>query len=585
MNQQHIRNFCIIAHIDHGKSTLADRMIELTNTIEKRLMKDQLLDSMDLERERGITIKLQPVTMQWAVDDEQFELNLIDTPGHVDFSYEVSRSLAAVEGAILLVDAAQGIQAQTLTTLHQAKAQGLTIIPVVNKIDLPNAEPERVAQELTRLLGVADDEVIFASGKTGDGVDDILNSVVKNVQPPSGASDQPLRALIFDSVYDQYRGVISYVRIIDGSLPERALIQFMSSKVNDQALEVGTFLPKMRKGDRLQTGSIGYIVSGVRNVSQARVGDTVTISNNVANVAQLPGYAEATPMVYAGLYSVDGDVVTVRDGLEKLKLNDASLRFEPDSSKAFGLGFRCGFLGLLHMEIVTERLQREYGLDLIVTTPSVAYTQRDEHGRTVYSEPWVKVEIVVPQQYMGSVMELAQTRRGNYQSTEYIDQDTENQRIILNYEMPLALVIVGFYDGLKSVSSGYASMNYELIGYREDEQLIKLDILIASESVDELAQIIHRNEAIKLGRELIEKLKTLIPKQNFEVTLQAAIGGKIVARESISALRKDVTAKLYGGDRSRKDKLLKKQAAGKKRLKKLGRVEIPSDVFIQLLKS
>ncbi len=584
MDQRHIRNFCIIAHIDHGKSTLADRMIERTNTIEARLMKDQLLDSMDLERERGITIKLQPVTMEWTVDGQAYQLNLIDTPGHVDFGYEVSRSLAAVEGAVLLVDAAQGIQAQTLTTLHQAQQQGLAIIPVVNKIDLPNAEPERVAQELMQLLGVSDDQILFASGKTGDGVPDILNAVVQYVSSPLGDPTQPLRALIFDSVYDSYRGVISYVRVIDGTLTSRAPVTFMASKLNDQALEIGRFRPMMTKDDELSTGSIGYLVSGVKDVSQARVGDTVTTTSGPAGES-LPGYKEPVPMVYAGLYAADGEVAAVRDGLEKLRLNDASLRFEPDSSKAFGLGFRCGFLGLLHMEIVTQRLEREYGLELIVTTPSVAYQERGDHGTVIYSEPWVKVEIVVPQQYIGPIMDLAQSRRGIFISTDYIDREAQGQRVILHYELPLAQVIVNFYDGLKSVSSGYASMNYELIGYREDPALVKLDILVAGERVDELAQVVHRDEATRRGRELVEKLKELIPQQNFEVRLQAAIGGKIIASESISALRKDVTAKLYGGDRTRKDKLLRKQAEGKKRLKKLGKVDIPSDVFIKLLRS
>ncbi len=584
MDQRRIRNFCIIAHIDHGKSTLADRLIERTGTLEQRQMKDQLLDSMDLERERGITIKLQPVTMHWAAAGQDYQLNLIDTPGHVDFGYEVSRSLAAVEGALLLVDAAQGIQAQTLTTLHQARQQGLAIIPVVNKIDLPNAEPERVAQELTTLLGVADDAVLFASGKTGDGVEDILNAVVERVPAPAGDLDAPLRALIFDSVYDSYRGVVSYVRIVDGSLAARSPVRFMASGVDDQALEIGRFRPAMAKELTLATGSIGYIVSGVKDVSQARVGDTVTSAQRIA-AAVLPGYREAVPMVYAGLYAADGEVAALRDGLEKLQLNDASLRFEPDSSKAFGLGFRCGFLGLLHMEIVTERLEREYGLELIVTTPSVAFTERSDHGTAVYSEPWVQVEIVAPQRYIGPIMELAQSRRGIYRATDYIDNGAEGQRVIVRYELPLAQVIVNFYDGLKSVSSGYASMNYELLGYREDPALVKLDILVAGERVDELAQIVHRDEATRRGRELVDKLKELIPQQNFEVRLQAAIGGKIIASESISALRKDVTAKLYGGDRTRKDKLLRKQAEGKKRLKKLGKVDIPSDVFIKLLRS
>lgn len=580
MNQAYIRNFCIIAHIDHGKSTLADRMIELTQTIDKRLMKDQLLDSMDLERERGITIKLQPVCMRWG----EHQLNLIDTPGHVDFSYEVSRSLAAVEGSLLLVDAAQGIQAQTLTTLHQAQAQGLRIIPVVNKIDLPSAEPERVAQELMQLLHVRDDEIIFASGKTGDGVAEILEAVIARVPAPQGNVQGPLRALIFDSVYDSYRGVISYVRVLDGSLPERTGVKFMSTNVNDAALEVGTFQPAMVKSQRLEAGEIGYIVTGVKDVSQARVGDTITTVSNAAT-QPLEGYKEAVPMVYAGMYAADGEVGAVRDGLERLKLNDAALRFEPDSSKAFGLGFRCGFLGLLHMEIVTERLRREHDLELIVTTPSVAYTSRDEHGRAIYSEPWVAVEVVVPQSFLGPIMELVKSRRGIYLSTDYIDRDGEGQRVILHYEMPLAQVIVNFYDALKSVSSGYASMNYELIGYREDEELVKLDVLIANERVEELAQIVHRSEAPRRGRELVEKLKELIPKQNFEIRIQAAVGGKVLASESIAALRKDVTAKLYGGDRTRKDKLLRKQAEGKKRLKKLGKVDIPSDVFIRLLRS
>ncbi|MBI4032817.1 elongation factor 4 [Candidatus Berkelbacteria bacterium] len=582
--QSRIRNFCIIAHIDHGKSTLADRFIEHTGTVAQREMRDQLLDTMELERERGITIKLQPVRMQFTVDGIEYTLNLIDTPGHVDFTYEVSRSLAAVEGAILLVDASQGIQAQTLTTLHQAQAAGLTIVPVVNKIDLPNAEPELVAQELVKLLGCGQDDVLFASGKTGEGVDDILRTVVQRVPPPAGNPAAPLRALIFDSVYDTYRGVISYVRVVDGSINAPSAIRFMATGKDDQALEVGCLKPKMEKVDTLETGMIGYIVTNVRDVSQARVGDTVTLPSQSATQA-LPGYREITPMVYAGLFTTDGDVNALRDALGKLKLNDASLQYEPDSSTAFGLGFRAGFLGLLHLEIVTERLNREFNVDLIVTTPSVAYTHRQVGGKLVYSEPWVKAEIVVPQAYVGPVMELASSRRGIYLGTEYLASGvSELERLILRYEFPLASIITNFYDTLKSASSGYASLNYELIGYREDEELVKLSVLVAGDDVEELGQVVHKSEALHRGAAVVKKLKELIPRQNFEIALQAALGGKIIARETISALRKDVTAKLYGGDRSRKDKLLKKQAEGKKRLKKLGKVDIPSDVFIQLLK-
>ncbi|MCA9388543.1 translation elongation factor 4 [Candidatus Berkelbacteria bacterium] len=578
-NSSKIRNFGIIAHIDHGKSTLADRMLEQTQTVDKRLMKEQLLDQMDLERERGITIKLQPVTMSW----QGYTLNLIDTPGHVDFGYEVSRSLAAVEGVVLLVDASQGIQAQTLTTLNQAIDQNLTIVPVVNKIDLPNAEPERVAQELIDLLKIKDEEIIFASGKTGEGVAEILDRIITTIPAPMLAEGQPLKAMIFDSVYDSYRGVISYIRVFEGSLKNREQIVFMSNDTQDQALEVGIFQPKMTARPDLAVGMIGYVVTGVKDVSAARVGDTITGTSNRAQ-KPLVGYKEVVPMVYAGMFAADGDVVGLRDALEKLKLNDSSLSFEPDSSKAFGLGFRCGFLGLLHMEIVTERLEREFNLELIVTTPSVAHKEVQDQGKKVYSEPWVKVEIVVPQQFLGSVMEIAQARRGKLIDTVYLSDDGQSQRAVLSYELPLAEVIVNFYDKLKSVSSGYASMNYEFIEYRADSKLIKLSILVAGEEIDELAMIVHSSEAQTRGREITEKLKELIPQQNFEVTLQAAIGGKIIARETIKALRKDVTAKLYGGDRSRKDKLLKKQKAGKKRLKKLGKVDIPSDVFIKLLK-
>lgn len=576
-----VRNFCIIAHIDHGKSTLADRFLEHTNTVEAREMRAQYLDTMDLERERGITIKLQPVSMRFSHHGEEYRLNLIDTPGHVDFTYEVSRSLEAVEGAILLVDASQGIQAQTLTTLHQAQAANLAIIPVINKIDLPNAEPERIAMEVKHLIGCSDDDILFASGKTGEGVDDVLHAVVDRVPAPVGNADAPLRALIFDSVYDQYRGVISSVRVVDGVLQRRQTIRFMSTGKQDEALDIGRFRPKMSSEDELRAGDIGYIVTGVKDVSQARVGDTIT--SNPAASEPLPGYRDITPMVYAGLFTTDGDVNELRDALGKLKLNDASLHYEPDSSKAFGLGFRAGFLGLLHLEIVIERLEREYGLDLITTTPSVAYKDRPEGGKLIYSEPWVRVEILVPSQYLGQVMELVTKRRGVYLGTEYLSEG-EQQRVMLRYELPLASVIVDFYDALKSASSGYASLNYELIGYREDPHLVRLNILVAGDVVDELGQIVHRDDAYHKGQATVTKLKELIPRQNFEIALQAAVGSKIIARETISALRKDVTAKLYGGDRTRKDKLLKKQAEGKKRLKKLGKVDIPSDVFIKLLR-
>ncbi|MBI2589794.1 elongation factor 4 [Candidatus Berkelbacteria bacterium] len=575
-----VRNFCIIAHIDHGKSTLADRFIEATQTVSEREMRAQLLDTMELERERGITIKLQPVKMEY----QGYVLNLIDTPGHVDFTYEVSRSLAAVEGAILLVDATQGVQAQTLTTLHQAQNAGLTLIPVVNKIDLLNAEPEQTAQELVQILNCSLDEILFVSGKTGEGMPALLQAIIERVPSPACETDQPLRALIFDSVYDAYRGVISYVRVMEGTLAAGAPIELMHSKRCDTALEVGIFTPALKVASELSAGLIGYVVTGVKNVSEARVGDTLT-SLPRAQTA-LVGYREITPMVYAGIFSTNGEPEALREALSKLKLNDAALQYEPDHSQAFGFGFRCGFLGLLHLEIITERLEREYNLELIVTTPSVAYHERVEGGRIIYAEPWVKTEIIVPTRWIGPVMELAQIERGIYQEqeTEYLrDLNAERERVILRYQLPLASVIVNFYDRLKSVSSGYASLNYSPLDYRE-EDLIKLNILIAGDSIEELSQIVHRTQAFERGQALVTKLKTLIPRQQFEVALQAAIGGKIIARETIPAMRKDVTAKLYGGDRTRKDKLLKKQKAGKKRLRKLGKVDIPSDVFIKLLR-
>ena len=604
MEQSQIRNFCIIAHIDHGKSTLADRLIERTNTVASRDMRSQLLDTMDLERERGITIKLQPVRMvyehpeQGARSKEQgatitqllpiahgslpfapsrYELNLIDTPGHVDFTYEVSRSLAAVEGAVLLVDATQGIQAQTLTTLHQAQAQGLTIIPAINKIDLPHAEPEATAQEVMALLGVTDNEILFVSGKTGEGVGELLTAIVERIPAPSGNPTAPLRALIFDSRFDTYRGVVVSVRIVDGSLPKRTPIKLLVTGAVDAADEVGHLTPSLAADSTLDTGQIGYVVTGLKNVSQARVGDTITTVDNSAT-SGLPGYQEVYPMVYAGLFPSDGDVNVLRTALEKLGLNDASLMFEPDSSEAFGLGFRCGFLGLLHLDIVRERLEREFQITPITTTPSVAYKERSENGRPEYAEPWVRAEIVTPQTYVGNLMTLCQERRGNFLNTDYL-----GDRALLHYELPLSEIIVDFYDALKSVSAGYASLNYELIGYREGN-LVKLTVLIAGDPVDVLSQIVHRDQAFSKGQEIVKRLKDLIPRQNFEIALQAAVGGKIVARETVSAVRKDVTAGLYGGDVTRKNKLLKKQAEGKKKMRKLGKVDIPSDVFTKLLK-
>ena len=575
-----LRNFCIIAHIDHGKSTLADRLLEVTQTITPRDMKPQLLDQLDLERERGITIKLAPVRMNYHQEGQDYLLNLIDTPGHADFAYEVSRSLAAVEGAVLLVDATQGIQAQTLSTLYQALDQDLVIIPAVNKIDMPQADPDGAARDLADLLGVSPDTVLRISGKTGAGVPELLRAIVERVPAPQGESEHPLRALIFDSAYDPYRGVIAMVRVVDGSLNTKSPIHFQATHLTDTALEVGVFRPKFTKTVALQAGEIGYIVTTLKEVSQARVGDTITTGQMVAS---LPGYKEPVPMVFAGLYPSDGEVDKLRDALGKLKLNDAALSYEPTSSKAFGLGFRAGFLGLLHMEIVKERLEREYSLDLVVTIPTVSYHERQEGGKTVFAEPWARVELLTPESHLGTVMDLAQSRRGVYQGTEYLGSSGGLKRALLRYELPLAELITDFYDELKSRTSGYASMSYEFMEYRE-EDLVRLDILVAEELIDVLAQVVHRTVAERRAREIVKRLKDLIPRQMFEVKLQAAIGGKILARESISALKKDVTGYLYGGDITRKRKLWAKQAKGKKRMQALGKVQIPSDVFIELLK-
>lgn len=591
MSQELYRNFCIIAHIDHGKSTLADRMLEVTQTVSKREMQDQLLDQMDLERERGITIKLQPVRMEW----HDHILNLIDTPGHVDFSYEVSRSLAAVEGAVLLVDASQGVQAQTLTTLYQAIEQGLTIIPVINKIDLPHAEPERRAEELMKLLGCPRDEILFASGKSGTGVAQILDEVIRRVPAPAGNDEGELRALVFDCVFDSYRGVVAYVRIVDGNLSHHKGLHLIQGGKETDSLEVGHFFPNRKSTTCLATGEIGYIITGLKEVGDIGIGDTFTLRSRAAKRA-LPGYREVIPMVYASLFPVSSDLYPqLREAIGKYKLNDAALTYVPENSSALGFGFRCGFLGMLHMEIVIERLHREFNADTIATVPSVAYqvvTTTDEQilvhtpselpdvSRISQSfEPWVRLEVVSPQTYLGGIMELCSRHRAGYKNTQYLDTD----RVVLSYEAPLSEIVVSFYDELKSVSSGYASMSYELIGFRESN-LVRLDILVAGEKIEPLSLIVPRELAEGVARRTCERLKELIPRQNFEVAIQASISGKIIARESLSAFRKDVTGYLYGGDVTRKMKLLNKQKEGKKRMKQFGRVEIPNTVFTDLLK-
>lgn len=602
MNQANIRNFCIIAHIDHGKSTLADRLIELTHTVEDRKMKEQLLDQMDLERERGITIKLQPVKMLYAYAGTEYELNLIDTPGHVDFHYEVSRSLAAVEGAILLVDATKGVQAQTLANLYLAVEQGLEIIPVVNKIDLPNAEVEKTKKEIVHILGCREEDILSASGKTGAGVREVLELVIERVPSPRGDADAPLRALIFDSVYDTYKGVVAYVRIVDGSVSRDTALRMIGTGQESIAIEVGTFSPKLVPGKELSAGDIGYIATGLKDVSHCRVGDTITLrpkEREVVTAVALPGYKEIRPVVYASLYPVDGDEYgLMRDALEKLKLNDAAFAFEPESNQALGRGFRCGFLGLLHMEIIQERLRREFDMDPTITTPSVVYelelrgkSERillyspvdmpDPAGIEKIHEPYVDLSIVAPSGFLGNIMNLSQSIRAEYRNTEYLDAD----RVLLSFEAPLMEVIVNFHDELKSVTQGYASMNYEPIGYRPSD-VVRLDILVAGERVDAFSRMIPKAKSYDEGKRTVEKLKEVIPRQNFAVAIQAAIGGTVIARETIAAFRKDVTGKLYGGDFSRKKKLLEKQKRGKKKMESLGhgKVAIPSDAFLAILK-
>ena len=592
---ERIRNFCIIAHIDHGKSTLADRLLELTGAVPAREMVDQMLDTMDLERERGITIKLQAVRLSYvALSGETYELHLIDTPGHVDFSYEVSRSLAACEGAVLVVDAAQGIEAQTLANMYQAVEAGLTLVPVVNKIDLPAAQPELVAAEIAEVTGLPASSVLFVSAKEAIGIREVLEAVIREVPPPRGSVAAPLRALIFDSHYDPYRGVYVYVRVVDGELAARTRVRLLNTASVHEVDEVGTFTPRPVAAASLSAGEVGYFTAAIKNVADARVGDTVTLAVGGAS-SPLPGYRAVKPMVYAGLFPSDSDAYgSLRDALEKLQLNDAALVYEPETSAALGFGFRCGFLGLLHMEIVQERLEREFALELVTTAPTVEYRCVLRSGAVVpvdnpsllpeptsierIEEPFVRLSIIVPSVYVGAMMELCQDRRGVFKHLQH----QLGERVLLEYEMPLGEIISDFYDALKSRSKGYASMDYELIGFRPAE-LVKLDVLLAGVPVDALSMIVHRAKAPFIGRRLVEKLRSLIPRQMFEVPIQAAIGGKVVARETVPPLRKDVLAKCYGGDITRKRKLLEKQKEGKRRMKRVGNVEIPQEAFMAVL--
>ncbi|ORA38507.1 elongation factor 4 [Mycobacterium branderi] len=590
-----IRNFCIIAHIDHGKSTLADRMLQLTGVVDERSMRAQYLDRMDIERERGITIKAQNVRLPWRVGDTDHVLHLIDTPGHVDFTYEVSRALAACEGAVLLVDAAQGIEAQTLANLYLALDRDLVIIPVLNKIDLPAADPDRYAGEIAHIIGCEPSDVLRVSGKTGEGVPELLDAVVKQVPPPQGDAEAPTRAMIFDSVYDIYRGVVTYVRVVDGKITPRERIAMMSTGATHELLEVGIVSPEPKASDGLGVGEVGYLITGVKDVRQSKVGDTVTTARHGAT-EPLTGYREPKPMVYSGLYPVDGsDYPDLRDALDKLQLNDAALTYEPETSVALGFGFRCGFLGLLHMEITRERLEREFDLDLISTSPNVVYRVILEGGsadgilvtnpsdwpegkiRTVY-EPVVKTTIIAPSEFIGTIMELCQSRRGELGGMDYLSPE----RVELRYTMPLGEIIFDFFDSLKSRTRGYASLDYEEAGEQE-AALVKVDILLQGEAVDAFSAIVHRDAAAAYGNKMTTKLKELIPRQQFEVPVQAAIGSKIIARENIRAIRKDVLSKCYGGDITRKRKLLEKQKEGKKRMKTIGRVDVPQEAFVAAL--
>jgi GTP-binding protein LepA len=608
MSQDHVRNFCIIAHIDHGKSTLADRLIEMTGTVSERKMTDQHLDTMELEQERGITIKAQAVRLQYKAEDEiDYQLNLIDTPGHVDFSYEVSRSLAACEGAVLLVDATQGIQAQTIANVYLALESDLEIIPVINKLDMPAAQPDRVLIELEQTFGFGRDEVLQISAKTGDGVAELLEQIVDRVEPPAGDVDDNFRALIFDSKYDQFKGVIAYVRAMHGSLKSTDRIRLMGTGTEAEVLETGYFSPVLEKTSGLMTGEVGYVATGLKDVKAVRVGDTMTIATDPAEEA-LPGYAPQSPMVFTGIFPIEGeDYPELRDALDKLQLNDAALVFEPESSAALGFGFRCGFLGLLHMDIVQERLEREYGLGLIATAPSVSYNALLKNGETItidnpsklpdhnqladILEPWVNITIVSPGRYIGAIMELVTTKRGEYKKMEYLESASNDEdgtsirdaRVLLEYDIPLSEILVDFHDKLKSGTQGYASMDYSMIDHRPAD-LVKLDVLVNHEPVDALSMITHRDEAASYGRALTSKLKELIPRQMFAVPIQAAIGGKIVARTNVKALRKNVLAKCYGGDVTRKRKLLEQQKKGKKRrMKMVGSIEVPQEAFMAVL--
>ena len=594
-NPAQIRNFCIIAHIDHGKSTLADRMLGITGVVEDRNMRAQYLDRMDIERERGITIKSQAVRLPWrsGIDNEEYILNMIDTPGHVDFTYEVSRSLAACEGAVLLVDCAQGIEAQTLANLYLAMENNLTIIPVLNKIDLPAAQPEKFAIELANLIGCKPEDCLRVSGKTGAGVETLLDEIVKQIPPPIGDPKAPTRALIFDSVYDSYRGVVTYVRVVDGHLSPRDQIQMYSTGVRHEMLEVGVISPEPMASKGLGVGEVGYLITGVKDVRQSRVGDTVTTYNNPATVA-LAGYKDPKPMVFSGLFPLEGaEYPMLREALDKLQLNDAALVFEPESSDALGFGFRCGFLGLLHMEIVRERFEREAGLTLISTAPSVVYKVTLDDGKKIVvtnpseypdgkiaevQEPIVKATILAPSEFIGTIMELCQQRRGIQKGMDYLSED----RVEIRYTLPLAEIVFDFFDQLKSRTKGYGSLDYEPIG-EEAGDLVKVDILLQGEKVDAFSQIVHRDKAYAYGVTMTAKLRELIPRQQFEVPIQAAIGAKVIARENIRAIRKDVLAKCYGGDITRKRKLLEKQKEGKKRMKMVGRVEVPQEAFIAAL--
>ena len=596
MNTSHIRNFSIIAHIDHGKSTLADRLLEFTGALSAREMENQVLDQMELERERGITIKAQAVRLNYkAKNGQTYMLNLIDTPGHVDFTYEVSRSLAACEGALLVVDAAQGIEAQTLANVYLALEHNLEIIPVINKIDLPSAEPDRVKQEIEDVIGLDASDAVMVSAKTGMGIENVLEAIVTKVPPPSSSASKPLQALIFDSHFDSYKGVIAYVRVMDGCIRPGMKIRMMATDKKFEVTEVGIFKPSLVNVNELGPGQVGFVAASIKNVKDTRVGDTITDDDNPA-AAPLPGYRKVTPMVYCGLYPVDSaEYDSLRDALDKLKLNDASLVYEPETSVALGFGFRCGFLGLLHMDVIQERLEREYSLTLITTAPSVIYQVFKTDGEMAeidnpsklpspqeidhINEPYVKASIIVPNEFVGAVMELSQDKRGEYKDMKYLDTN----RVTITYHLPLSEIIFDYFDRLKSSTRGYASLDYELIGYQESD-LVKLDILLNGEPVDALSVIVHRDRAAFRGRGLAEKLRGIIPRQMFEIPIQAAIGNKVIARETVKAMRKDVLSKCYGGDITRKRKLLEKQKEGKKRMKQVGNVEVPQEAFMAILK-